>query len=252
LVFVDHRLLIFQDSPRVEGAEPVWIEWLPACGEESGVADLFVGPAAFAVKIGRGFRREGALKTLGEAGEEGALEEWSRVRDIKKARGVAGEVELKQVGDGPGRILNVDLIDPTAIGSGGRLAADIDHRLAGEEIFEQHGAAGAVDPSETADDASSGEGLLLRLAEDLAGLAVRPGRGGFSDDFTPNVRINAGAGGKKDLICLRESGAEITAAFEVNGSVCFTAAAAPTGSAMDNVYFCGTGGFGDRRGGCHD
>jgi hypothetical protein len=192
------------------------------------------------------------LKTLGEAGEEGALEEWSRVRDIKKARGVGGEVELKQVGDGPGRILNVDLIDPTAIGSGRRLAADIDHRLAGEEIFEQHGAAGAVDPSETADDASSGEGLLLRLAENLAGLAVRPGRGGFSDDFTPNVRINAGAGGKKDLICLRESGAEITAAFEVNGSVCFTAAAAPTGSAMDNVYFCGTGGFGDRRGGCHD
>ena len=82
------------------------------------------------------------------------------------------------MGNRPGGILDVDLIDPSAIRRSWGFRADVYDRLSGEKLLQQYGAAWSVDPGEPTDDPPGSEGFLLSFTEDPPRFAVRIRRNG--------------------------------------------------------------------------
>ena len=71
------------NGPLVQGGKPVGVERQPAGGEETGIADPLVGPAALPRQIRESIGRERNVEFFAEPGVERALEEWSGVGDVE-------------------------------------------------------------------------------------------------------------------------------------------------------------------------
>jgi hypothetical protein len=129
----------------------------------------------------------------------------------------------------------MDLIHPAAVRSGRSHGPEVDHGAAFEKIFQQDGTTGAINASQTAYEPPCSVGFLFCFPEEAAGFPVRMGWGGFIDPFPSDLRVNAGAGSKKESLRLRKSRPEVPAAFEIDGPVVFCSAAAATGGTVNDL-----------------
>ena len=146
----------------LKGGEVGGIGGGPTGGAEFGIADGFIGPAAFAVGVwGFGaWRREG--EEVGEGVEDIALGGGGVVANVENA----GEFLQDEMSEGGGGIIPMDLIDESADAVFG-----FDAGFAEEEVFQNERAARAVDACEARDGAAFGEGQVFGLAEEEAGFA---------------------------------------------------------------------------------
>ena len=119
----------------IQGVEPIRMKRFPAGGAEARVADLFVGPAPFAVSIRRGFRWEWDGKAVAELGEHGALEQGGGVRDVVESGRGRQRIQPEEVRNAAGSVFHMNLIDPASIGSRRGLGAEVDDGLPGQEVF---------------------------------------------------------------------------------------------------------------------
>ena len=209
------------------------VERFPAEGAEFGVADLFVAPAAFASFVGNGFWGQGKVEFGAEDFIDFALRERAGIGEIENFAARGSRVGLGEKLNSRNDIGAVDLVDPSAVRCGGGKLADVDGGFPFEEISQQHTASRPVNAGEPHDGYAGGEDERFRFAQNFSRAAFGFGFGEFRDDAAVDLRVDAGAAGEIES-GLGESGNQVPASFEVNGSVFGFGSAASAGGAMDD------------------
>ena len=85
----------------------------------------------------------------------------------------------------------MDLVDPA-------VATLLEHSLAGEELFQQHRPARAIDARETRNTPTRGEGDPLRLQQDATCLTIGNSGGFLGDPRSVGLPVDRGASHKDD------------------------------------------------------
>src|SRR5690606_17679950 len=182
--------------------------------------------------------REGQMEKGRESFVAFPLRQRDVVGDIEspatKSLHPAGE-EMLDRGD---RVVTVDLIEKTTH------PALFNRRAPFEHFFEMDGSPGTVDARESQDDAAGVAGDGLRLAEEMARLAIRPGFGFLGDDRAVDLAVDAAAAGKEDRHA-GEDFVEIPQSLHKNRTIGLRAAAAGTGAMDDDIRFSRGQGGGD-------